>query len=359
MAERKEEQREEKQEQKQEKKQKKEKRGKKLTAEQANKRTVRNVVIVAVLFFVLIIGLPGAAIFSRVNKVKKVKKTEDVVTPDQEDFEEDETDGESSSMDIQWGEISPLLDDDLINIMLVGQDRREGESRQRSDSMILCSINPETKKVSLISFMRDLYVQIPNGYSDNRLNAAYAFGGFSLLSDTIYTNFGITIDGSLEVDFNGFEKVIDTLDGVDIQLTAQEAEIVGDGAVEGTNHLNGKQTLTYARIRKIDNDFNRTQRQRNVLQAIYQKFQGASASEMLKVVDQLLPYMSTDMSNSEILLLAAKLLPGLGSYQISSYRIPADGTYQSANIHRMSVLVPDLEKTREILEKEYLPITNE
>ena len=332
---------------------------KKITAKQANKRTVRNIVLVAVLFFVLIIGLPGIAIYSRVQKVQKIDKTENIIDPDKEDFEEDAAEGESTSSDIQWGKISPLLDDDLINIMMVGQDRREGEGRQRSDSMILCSINPENKKVSLISFMRDLYVQIPNGYSDNRLNAAYAFGGFPLLTDTIYTNFGITIDGSFEVDFNGFEKVIDILDGVDIQLTAQEAEIVGDGAIEGANHLNGKQTLAYARIRKIDNDFYRTQRQRNVLQAIYQKFQDASAGEMLKVLDQLLPCLSTDMNSSEIMLLAARLLPGLGSYQISSYRIPADGTYQSANIHRMAVLVPDLEKTRELLEKEYLPFSGE
>lgn len=86
--------------------------------------------------------------------------------------------------DIDWGEIEPFLDDKLINILLVGQDRYVGTARQRSDTMLLCSINPKTKKVSMISFLRDLYVQIPGGYSDNRLNAAYAFGGFPLMADT-------------------------------------------------------------------------------------------------------------------------------------------------------------------------------
>ena len=91
--------------------------------------------------------------------------------------------------EVDWSEIEPFLDDDLLNILLVGQDRREGEGRQRSDSMILCSINPATKQISMISFLRDLYVQIPGGYSDNRLNAAYVFGGFPLLMDCLlYTS---------------------------------------------------------------------------------------------------------------------------------------------------------------------------
>lgn len=81
------------------------------------------------------------------------------------------------SNEILWAPVEPLKDEQLINLMLVGQDRRKGEGRQRSDTMILCSINPKTNQVSLISFMRDLYVQIPGGYSDNRLNAALLFWG--------------------------------------------------------------------------------------------------------------------------------------------------------------------------------------
>ena len=84
----------------------------------------------------------------------------------------------------------------------------------------------------MISFLRDLYVQIPGGYSDNRLNAAYAFSGFPLMVDTFYANFGITTDGFFEVDLAGFRSIVDILDGVDVTLTAREAEVVGVGSEE-------------------------------------------------------------------------------------------------------------------------------
>ena len=93
-----------------------------------------------------------------------------------------------------------INNDGLLNILLIGQDRRPDEGRQRSDCMILCSLNPETKELSMISFLRDLYVQIP-GHSDNRLNAAYVYGGFDLIKETLEHNFGVAVDGCLEVDF--------------------------------------------------------------------------------------------------------------------------------------------------------------
>lgn len=155
---------------------------------------------------------------SKLDKINKVPDTVDVIPPDQEDFETDASNEpkdiiELKPEEVDWSEIEPFLDDDLLNILLVGQDRREGEGRQRSDSMILCSINPDTKQISMISFLRDLYVQIPGGYSDNRLNAAYVFGGFPLLMDTLHTNFGVSIDGCFEVDFSGFQSVIDMYKG--------------------------------------------------------------------------------------------------------------------------------------------------
>ena len=135
---------------------------------------------------------------SKLDKINKVSDTVDVIPPEQEEFEIDTGNTpqdiiELKPEEVDWSEIEPFLDDNLLNILLVDQDRRKGEGRQRSDSMILCSINPDTKQISMISFLRDLYVQIPGGYSDNRLNAAYVFGGFPLLMDTLHTNFGVTI----------------------------------------------------------------------------------------------------------------------------------------------------------------------
>ena len=173
------------------------------------------------LVLLLLVGSGGLIAKHYLNKINRVdESTLSTVAPKDEDFEVDPPTAPEASSQIvldpeavEWEEIEQIEDDALVNLMLVGQDRREGEGRQRSDTMILCSINPDTKQVSLISFMRDLYVRIPGGYSDNRLNAAYAFGGFPLLDDTIYENFGITIDGNIEVDFERFEKVIDVLGG--------------------------------------------------------------------------------------------------------------------------------------------------
>lgn len=92
--------------------------------------------------------------------------------------------------------------DGVVNVLLVGQDTRKAEERARSDSMILLSVNKNTNQLTMISLMRDLYVQIP-GYSDNKLNAAYAFGGFELLDETIATNFGIAVDYNVEAQLQG------------------------------------------------------------------------------------------------------------------------------------------------------------
>ena len=302
---------------------------------------------------------------TKLDKINKVPDTVDVIPPEQEDFETDTSNEpqdiiELKPEEVDWSEIEPFLDDDLINILLVGQDRREWQGRQRSDSMILCSINPDTKQISMISFLRDLYVQIPGGYSDNRLNAAYVFGGFPLLTDTLHTNFGVSIDGCFEVDFSGFQSVIDILGGVDITLTDKEAQLVlGPGKSAGTYHLNGKKALGYSRIRKIDSDFGRTQRQRNVLQAIYTKFRQSNAADLMKLLDEVLPYMSTDMTNSQIMLLAAKCIPIMGSAELSSYRVPADDAYHYASIRGMSVVVLDMDKIHEDLLNEYLPLNAE
>lgn len=262
--------------------------------------------------------------------------------------------------DVEWDFIERLEDDHLINILLVGQDRREGEGRQRSDTMILCSINLETGETSLISFLRDLYVQIPGGYSDNRLNATYAFGGFDLLDATLTENFGVSIDGNFEVDFTGFEAIIDMVGGIDIELTSAEAAYMNKRRhpliVTGANHLDGAEALTYARARKIDSDFGRTERQRKVLLAIYDQAKNLPVGELLSLLYNALPYLTTDLTDTELLSLTYRLLPLASSISINSYTVPADDCYYNANIRGMAVLVPDLPRICQYLEEEYLPL---
>lgn len=242
----------------------------------------------------------------------------------------------------------------IVNIMLIGQDRREGEDRARSDAMILLTINKNTKSVILTSFLRDLYVEIP-GYGGNRLNASYAYGGMELLNKTLEQNFGIYVDGNVEVDFSQFAQIVDLVGGVTITLRSDEAQEInaslGTGLTEGSQHLNGNEALTYARIRKVDadGDFSRTQRQRTLINAIVQQVKDNGLVKLLGIVEDVLPMVTTDMSNTEILGYATALLPMLTGVNITNLRIPADGAYSYASVDGMSVLKADMETNRQIL----------
>lgn len=133
---------------------------------------------------VLLIG--AAAFFLVQGKLNRISRVDQESAGQNQSAEEDL-------------DINGMKDKEVINILLIGQDRREGQARQRSDSMILCSINKARKKIILTSIMRDLYVPIP-GYSDNRINAAYQFGGMPLLDQVIEESLGVHVDGNVEVD---------------------------------------------------------------------------------------------------------------------------------------------------------------
>jgi len=314
------------------------------------------VAIVVLLVLVILFCAALIIINSYMNKIDRVDENIDVVAPENQDFETDKEIDPSLSVtdadDIEWHQTESLQDADLINIMLVGQDSR-GNTRERSDTMILVSINPNTGEVAMISFMRDLYVQIP-GYYDNRMNAAYAFGGFPLLYEVMEVNFGITCDGGIEVNFEGFKDIVDVIGGVDVELTYGEAQVVGT-YVEGVNHLDGEQALTYARIRKLDSDFGRTNRQRTVLQAILNKVRHLSVTELFSLVNTCMEFVTTDMTNAEILDIAKVTLPLLSNLELQSYRIPTDDAYYMTMIREMSVLVPDLELCQKYLKEDFLP----
>lgn len=240
-----------------------------------------------------------------------------------------------------------------VRILLVGQDRRSGETRQRSDSMILCCIDTKHSQVSLISFLRDTYVPIP-GYRPNRLNAAYQWGGFPLLKNTLADNFGVNVDACIEVDFSGFQKAIDTLGGVSLSLTAQEAKYMnnmyGWNLSSGSQKLTGAQALAYSRIRAIGNDYGRAQRQRKVLISLLEQVKHSGIMDILAITRQLLPLITTDMTDGQILSYVKDFFPILASCHINTGQIPAPNTFQEAYVSGMAVLVPDLAANRKVLE---------
>lgn len=273
---------------------------------------------------------------------------------------------EMNPEDILWPEIEDdiLEGKDVVNILLIGQDTRDPNSRQRSDTMILATINKEKNKISITSFMRDLYVQIP-GYGDNRINAAYPMGGMELLDNVIETNFGVKIDGNIEVDFSGFQEIIDMLGGVEIELSQAEADYIcgrnrsalytqpyredWQYLTEGVNLLTGEQALVHARNRSIgNNDYERTERQREVLLACFNKVKEADVITLLKLVDDAFDMIETDLTYGEMLGYAKNLLE-MGFDSLESYRIPQDGAFRDATISGMMVLVPDLSMCRSYL----------
>lgn len=332
----------------------------------SGKRTAL-VVLCSVLAVILtaMLGVTVAA-HSLMNKMNRVDGSEQSTMSAEEMqafLENQKQEGGSgpsiSAGDVDWGDmISTLLgdSDDVINILLIGQDRRPGETRARSDSMILCTVNRDSKSIILTSFMRDLYVQIP-GYGSNRINASYAWGGMELLNQTMEQNFGIYIDGNVEVDFNQFAEIVDLLGGVPMELRSDEASYInsdtGSSLSSGMQVLSGKQALSYARIRKLDadGDFSRTNRQRKVIGAMFDQVKDSGLTTLLGLLNDVLPMITTDMSNGEILGYAAKVFPMFSRATITSQRVPADDAYYGAMIDGMSVLVADMDKTREMLQQ--------
>lgn len=251
-------------------------------------------------------------------------------------------------------------DSGLINLLLIGLDGREDNTPARADTIILCSLRPQTKTVTITSFLRDLYVEIP-GQDGNRLNSAYAFGGMELLTQTMEDNFHLFIDGCIAVDFSCFSQIIDALGGVTLELRQDEADTINrvtdSDLKEGIQQLTGCQALAYSRIRNLDQDgdFSRTARQRKLLSSLLEEYRNASLLTTLSVVVDTLPLISTDLSKKEILLLAARSYPMLEQPVVVSQRIPEAGTYEYATIRKMEVLTADMDTIRKTLRNSLLP----
>ena len=257
-------------------------------------------------------------------------------------------------------EIEMLSNPNVINIMLVGQDRRPGEGRQRSDSMILCSFNTEKKTFSMISFLRDTYVTIP-GFKPNKINAAYAYGGMKTLTETLAVNYGIKLDGCVEVDFGGFQTIIDMLGGVDISLTEKEAahlnENYGFQLSAGVQHLNGEQALAYSRIRKIDSDSQRTLRQRKVITALINAYKDRGVVEMATMAGDILDtgLVKTNMDSHDIINYVMKFFPIVAGTTPNSHQIPLSGTWDDVAAIGSNIvdakIITDLDANLDLLKR--------
>ena len=230
---------------------------------------------------------------------------------------------------------------DVYNLLLLGNDSRSDDTNERTDVMLLVSLNRDTETITLVSFLRDIYLPIP-GYYAHRLNTANVLGGPTLTVETIEENFRIDIHGYAAVNFSAFVAIVDALGGVELSLSADEARVVGCGESAGDYHLTGEQALAYCRIRSLDSDFGRTERQRKLLDALWQDAKGTSLSDAYSLMTELLPQITTDVSPAECLSLLATAAR-MDDYTLRSARIPADGTWTDASIDGMAVLQLDFQ----------------
>lgn len=210
-----------------------------------------------------------------------------------------------------------------LNVALFGLDSREGDlgKGNRSDTMMIASLNKATGEVKLVSVYRDTLLELDDG-SYNKANAAYAFGGPEGAISMINRNMDMDISKYVTVNFNALVDVIDALGGFDMTLTHDEVVHMNNYCVEtskvtgkdyekiepeeeGTYHLNGVQVVSYARIRYTGGgDFERTSRQRRVLALIAEKAQSASFSTLNKIIDKVFPQVSTNFTITEMIAYA-------------------------------------------------------
>ncbi len=253
---------------------------------------------------------------------------------------------------------------DWWNILLLGCDSYSTNNHTRSDSMIIVSINRETQQVKMTSLMRDTWVPVPGTKSQHRkLTELCAVGGPELTIQAIDKCFDVEIDDYALISMEGIAEIIDILGGVDVDVTEAERKALNKGLFDlsslsgmekleesGENvHLNGNQATAFARIRKIDSDYVRTERQRTVLLAMAEKIKnGATIATLLTVVKVLLNYVETSLSTDEIVEIG-KLGLSLDLSTVEELRLPADGTFKSGTYDGIWCIKPNFETNAKLL----------
>ncbi|AKN31939.1 LytR family transcriptional regulator [Clostridium carboxidivorans P7] len=251
-------------------------------------------------------------------------------------------------------------DDEIINIALFGVDRRQKDEASRSDALMILTLDKKHKKIKISSIMRDAYVNI-DGYGMTKINHAYAYGGPMMSIKTLNKNFDLNIKDYVTVDFFGFEKIIDSVGGVEVNITPEELKYINNNTDEnsesgnktasiitnsGLQKVNGRQALEYTRIRKNDGgDFQRTERQRTVLIHVLNKIKKVPPTGMLSLISQLLPYTETSIPNTEILKKLMSVYT-LGIKDIGEQRFPLDGYCYGKMIDNVWYLIFDLNATK-------------
>lgn len=246
----------------------------------------------------------------------------------------------------------------MYNLLLIGTDHRDDSWNGNSDVMMVASINAKTERITLVSFMRDLRADIP-GHGVHKLNYAYAAGGADTLEQTLEQTYDLPIDNYAVVDFESMAGIVDAVGGVEMTVSEAECTWVNNylrsmQAEEdflpcgGTYVLNGNQAVAYMRIRYVgNNDYERTQRQRDVLKQIFDSVHEMDANGLAVLTEEVLPEVEHNIGTLQMLQVMAAL-PQVAGYELAESRIPYDGLFYSES----EMLVPDVAQTTQRLHEE-------
>lgn len=265
--------------------------------------------------------------------------------------------------EMEMPEGSPFADENVLNILLIGTDERteavndadafthlnqldgtedttEFSEDARADTLILVSLNISDHTIRLVSIERGTGVPIfLDGYEGQYdwITHTFRYGGAKLTMDTVEDCFNVQVDHYVRVNFNSFVQIVDAVGGVDIEITELEAKalnwevpsnsmLIVDKVEPGLNHFDGYTALQYARLRKIDNDWKRIERQRTVIEAVLDQVKDASVVELDNLLNTVLPLVQTNFTKSEITALLVQL-PGFLGAEVEQLSMPLQGTY--------------------------------
>ena len=291
---------------------------------------------------------------------------------------------EDDGIDPDSLDLNPNLPDNVLNILLIGVDTRSDDPQEivgRGDTQIIVSINRDTGAISMASILRDSLVSIPGYRNKTKINSAFMYGcnkikndnipgkvrsGAALAMRTVNKNFQMNIENYVAINFNGLASIIDALGGIDIELTKAEAKYINSylkkhppaydnkakgervplEAVAGVHHLDGVQAVMYARTRSLkgENDFNRTDRQRNLLDLLLKKvLSDLDITTLMDLIDTAVTYADTNLNFQTLFELARSLLPVLMEADSSAslfeqMRIPMDKSYSYDTYNGASVV---------------------
>ncbi|MBR1863887.1 MAG: LCP family protein [Ruminococcus sp.] len=283
---------------------------------------------------------------------------------------------------------SPITDENVMNILLIGEDIRDTENQDRgnTDVMMIISINHEQGTITLTSLMRDMWVYMEKYNESGKLNSAYWHEGATYLKEVIEDYFGIKIDRHVKVNFRQFIDIVEAVGGLDLEVSYTEARAMMDPLDEQNHylgykretdyidleqygvdpatqsftwgdedepkikmHLNGNQALSYARIRyDCGDDYGRTMRQRIVIQEVIKKAKDLNFIQLDSLANKVFPEVQTDITDGEFASLLLNAFDYM-KYDIQQLRIPADNYYRNQVIANMQVLTPNFQANMAIM----------